>query len=85
MTIRKLNCFSANTGWPLYWKTGTIALFFETNQDLTMVDCADEYRRLKESVGAFTQLCAVLASFGIPPTIHHDDFLTGMYSSKMNG
>jgi hypothetical protein len=38
---------------------------------------ADEYQRLKESVGAFTQICAELASFGIPPTLHHDDFHDG--------
>ncbi len=39
MTIYKFNCFSANAGPPLNWKTGTVCLLFETNQGLTMVDC----------------------------------------------
>lgn len=37
----------------------------------------DEYRRLKASVSAFARLCEDLAAFGIPPTLHHDDFHDG--------
>jgi len=33
-----------------------------------------EYARLKKSVPEFMQLCERLASFGIPETLHHDDF-----------
>jgi hypothetical protein len=38
---------------------------------------ADEYRRLKASVGDFERMCVALAAFGIPPTLHHDDFHDG--------
>ena len=38
---------------------------------------ADEYRRLKDAVGEFEQMCRELDSFGIPPTLHHDDFHDG--------
>jgi hypothetical protein len=35
---------------------------------------SEEYSRLKKSVPEFTALCEKLASYGIPETIHHDDF-----------
>ncbi len=38
---------------------------------------ADEYQRLKAFGPQFRQLCARLASFGIPETLHHDDFHDG--------
>jgi hypothetical protein len=34
----------------------------------------EEYRRLKQSVPEFERMCRELADFGIPETIHHDDF-----------
>jgi hypothetical protein len=33
-----------------------------------------EYARVKESIPEFERMCERLASFGIPETIHHDDF-----------
>jgi hypothetical protein len=33
-----------------------------------------EYARVKESVPEFGRMCKRLASFGIPETLHHDDF-----------
>ena len=38
---------------------------------------ADEDRRLKASLRAFERMCRELASFGIPSTLHHDDFHDG--------
>jgi len=38
---------------------------------------SDEYRRLKASVGDFEKMCGELDSFGIPSTLHHDDFHDG--------
>ena len=38
---------------------------------------SDEYRRLKICGPQFERMCARLASFGIPETIHHDDFHDG--------
>lgn len=38
---------------------------------------ADEYRRLKASVGAFERMCGELSAFGLPSTLHHDDFHDG--------
>jgi hypothetical protein len=34
----------------------------------------EEYKRLKQSIPAFERMCRELADFGIPETIHHDDF-----------
>jgi hypothetical protein len=38
---------------------------------------SDEYRRLQASVGEFEKMCLALNSFGIPATLHHDDFHDG--------
>jgi len=38
---------------------------------------SDEYRRIKASVGEFEKMCLALDSFGIPATLHHDDFHDG--------
>lgn len=38
---------------------------------------SDEYHRLKAFGPQFERMCARLASFGIPETIHHDDFHDG--------
>jgi hypothetical protein len=38
---------------------------------------ADEYRQLKAAVGNFEKLCTELDSFGLPATLHHDDFHDG--------
>ncbi len=37
----------------------------------------DEYRRLKVFGPEFEQMCARLAAFGIPESLHHDDFHDG--------
>jgi len=34
----------------------------------------EEYARLKASVSEFERMCEKLSTFGIPETIHHDDF-----------
>jgi hypothetical protein len=49
------------------------ALLFDQPDGLT----ADEYQRLKACGPRFGQMCARLAAFGIPETIHHDDFHDG--------
>lgn len=38
---------------------------------------AGEHQRLKASSGAFARMCEELAAFGIPATLHHDDFHDG--------
>ncbi|HLO15330.1 MAG TPA: phosphotransferase [Anaerolineales bacterium] len=38
---------------------------------------SEEYARLKNYGPAFKQMCEELASFGIPETVHHDDFHDG--------
>ena len=45
-------------------------MLLDTEDSLT----TEEYSRLKKSVPEFTALCEKLASYGIPETIHHDDF-----------
>lgn len=46
------------------------SMLLDTEDSLTTA----EYSRLKKSVPDFTALCEKLASYGIPETIHHDDF-----------
>lgn len=46
------------------------SMLLDTEDSLT----SEEYSRLMRSVPEFTGLCEKLASFGIPETIHHDDF-----------
>jgi aminoglycoside phosphotransferase (APT) family kinase protein len=38
---------------------------------------SDEYQRLKALQEDFERMCRELASFGIPATLHHDDFHDG--------
>lgn len=38
---------------------------------------SEEYGRLQQLVPAFSSLCQELASFGLPETLHHDDFHDG--------
>jgi hypothetical protein len=51
--------------------TGSLALALDGG--LT----ANEFRRLQELAPRFTQICADLASFGIPETLDHGDFHDG--------
>ncbi|MBI5352939.1 MAG: hypothetical protein HZB50_09905 [Chloroflexi bacterium] len=46
------------------------SMLLDTEDSLT----TEEYARVKESVNEFSKMCERLASFGIPETIHHDDF-----------
>jgi len=46
------------------------AMLLDTEDSLT----TEEYVRVLEAVPEFTRMCKKLASFGIPETIHHDDF-----------
>lgn len=46
------------------------SMLLDTEDSLT----TKEYSRLKRSIPEFTALCEKLASYGIPETIHHDDF-----------
>lgn len=46
------------------------AMLLDQEDSLT----SEEYSRLKNSAPDFARMCEVLASFGIPETIHHDDF-----------
>ncbi|MEP7134192.1 MAG: phosphotransferase [Chloroflexota bacterium] len=46
------------------------SMLLDTEDSLT----TEEYSRLKKSVPEFTALCEKLASYGIPETLHHDDF-----------
>mgnify|MGYP001212091714 CR=1 FL=1 len=52
------------------------------NEDAMLVDqpeslTADEFNRLKTFGPRFEEMCAHLADFGIPETLHHDDFHDG--------
>jgi len=49
------------------------ALMLDQEDSLT----SEEYARLKNCGPEFAQMCEALASFGIPETIHHDDFHDG--------
>jgi hypothetical protein len=49
------------------------AMLLDQEESLT----SDEYARLKDFGPAFGRMCEKLASFGIPETIHHDDFHDG--------
>jgi phosphotransferase family enzyme len=49
------------------------ALLVDQEESLT----SEEYARLKDFGPEFRQMCEELASFGIPETIHHDDFHDG--------
>ncbi len=49
------------------------ALMLDQEESLT----SEEYARLKNYGPEFTRMCEKLASFGIPETIHHDDFHDG--------
>ena len=49
------------------------AMLLDQEDSLT----SGEYARLKNCGPEFAQMCEALASFGIPETIHHDDFHDG--------
>ncbi len=49
------------------------AMLLDQEDSLT----SEEYARLKNYGPEFAQMCTELASFGIPETIHHDDFHDG--------
>jgi hypothetical protein len=49
------------------------SLLVDQPEGLTSADC----RRLQASVGEFERMCRELEAFGIPPTLHHDDFHDG--------
>ncbi len=49
------------------------AMLLDQEESLT----SEEYARLKNYGPEFTRMCEKLASFGIPETIHHDDFHDG--------
>ena len=49
------------------------AMLLDQEESLT----SEEYARLKDFGPEFRQMCGQLASFGIPETIHHDDFHDG--------
>lgn len=46
------------------------AMLLDQEDSLT----SEEYSRLKNSAADFARMCEMLTSFGIPETIHHDDF-----------
>lgn len=49
------------------------AMLLDQEESLT----SEEYARLKDFGPEFARMCEKLASFGIPETIHHDDFHDG--------
>lgn len=49
------------------------AMLLDQPESLT----TSEYRRLRDFASKFERMCARLASFGIPETLHHDDFHDG--------
>jgi len=46
------------------------AMLLDEEESLT----SEEYMRLKKLPSIFSKMCTELASFGIPETLHHDDF-----------
>ena len=46
------------------------AMLLDQEESLT----SEEYARLRDAGPAFAEMCEKLASFGIPETLHHDDF-----------
>jgi hypothetical protein len=47
------------------------SILLDTEEDSLTTE---EYHRLKQAVPEFERMCQRLADFGIPETIHHDDF-----------
>jgi hypothetical protein len=57
------------------------AMMLDQEESLT----SDEYSRLKGYGPEFARMCEKLTSFGIPETIHHDDFHDGNIFVQSNG
>ena len=61
--------------------TDESAMLLDQEESLT----SEEYARLKNYGPEFARMCEKLASFGIPETIHHDDFHDGNIFVQSDG